>query len=366
MIRPVTVLFAAVLAAASCSPLYVLRAGYEEARILSARRPIEDVAADPAADSVTRRKLELVIQARDFADRALGLAANESYTTFSAVGRDTLLLVVSAAHKDRFEPHTWWFPIVGHVPYKGFFDFDDAFAQADRLAARGYDTYVRPSGAFSTLGWFNDPLLNTLLRYGDIALASTVIHEITHNTLYLKSQAGFNESFASFVGDRGAILFFCEREGPDADRCRQAADAWHDTRAYGRFITGFIDDLRALYGRADLTSDQKIAQREAVFDAARTRFVTDVAPQLRTRGYRDFPERELNNATLIGVHLYYERLDLFEAVYLHFGEDLVAATRAIENAARAHPDDPFRAVESLLPAAQPDPPRTPSSSSPSP
>jgi predicted aminopeptidase len=333
----------------SCSPLYVLRAGWEEAKILGRRRPIAHVVADPATDAETRAKLELVQQARDFARHALDLAAGESYTTYSWVDSDTLLLVLSAAQKDRFQPYTWWFPIVGRVPYKGFFNFEEAHAQATRLAAEGYDTYVRPSGAFSTLGWFNDPLLNTVLRYDDIDLVSTVIHEITHNTLYLSSQVAFNESYANFVGDRGAILFFCEREGATSQACTEAADSWHDTRTYGRFITAFIDSLQALYARTDLTRAQKIAHREDVFTGARQRFTAEVIPQLRTRAYRGFPNRQLNNATLIGTHIYYERLDLFEDIYQHFGGNLVASVRAIEKAARSNADDPYAALDGLIP-----------------
>lgn len=333
---------------AACSPAYVLRAGWEEAKILSRRRPIPEVMEDARTDAETRRRLDLVLQARDFADRTLGLAAGQSYTTYSWVDSDTLLLVVSAAYKDRFVPYRWWFPIVGSVPYKGFFDFDRAHAEAANLAARGFDTFVRPSGAFSTLGWFNDPLLNTVLRYGDVDLVSTVIHEITHNELYLPGQVAFNESYASFVGDRGAILFFCEREGPASERCAQATDAWHDTRVYGRFITDFIARLEALYDRADLTSEDKIRLREDVFDDARERFRTEVAPQLRTRAFRGFPDRTLNNATLIGTHLYYTRLDLFEDVFARYDEDLVRAIRALEAAARSRPDRPFEAVEALL------------------
>jgi predicted aminopeptidase len=342
--------------ALSCSPLYVLRAGWEEAKILGRRRPIDHVVADPATDATTRAKLELVLQARHFARQALDLAAGESYTTYSWVDSDTLLLVLSAARKDRFEPYTWWFPIVGRVPYKGFFDFEEAHAQAARLAALGYDTYVRPSGAFSTLGWFNDPLLNTVLRYDDIDLVSTVIHEITHNTLYLSSQVAFNESYANFVGDRGAILFFCEREGPASEACADATNSWHDTRTYGRFITAFIDSLRALYARTDLTRDEKIAQREDVFSDARRRFTEEVIPELRTRAYRGFPNRQLNNATLIGTHIYYERLDLFEEIYQHLGADLVTSVRAIEKAARSNPRDPYAALESLV-RIQPQPQR---------
>ena len=111
---------------------------------------IEAVLADARTEPETRRRLGLVAQARDFAAHSLDLAAGESYTTYSWVESDTLLLVVSAAYKDRFQPYTWWFPIVGHVPYKGFFDFAEAHAQAARLEAEGFDTHVRPSGAFST------------------------------------------------------------------------------------------------------------------------------------------------------------------------------------------------------------------------
>jgi predicted aminopeptidase len=336
---------------AACSPLYVLRAGIEEARILSRRRPIQRVIEDPATAPEVRAKLRLVLQARDFAEHGLGLDAGDSYTTYSWVDSDTLLLVLSGSRKDRFEPVTWWFPIVGHVPYKGFFDFDAAHEAAAALRADGYDANVRPSGAFSTLGWFNDPLLNTILRYGEVSLASTVIHEITHNTLYVPSQVAFNESFANFAGDRGAGHFFCDRDGPTAETCMLATAVWHDNLIYGAFVGAFIDELEALYARSELTSEQKIERREAVFAGARARFRDEVVPRLRTRGFRGFETMELNNATLIGINLYYERLDLFEAVYQRHGGDLVAALRAIERAARARPDAPFEAVEALLAGA---------------
>src|SRR5690606_29809700 len=140
--------------------------------------------------------------------------AEDGIRDFHVTGVQTCALPIC------FEPYTWWFPIVGRVPYKGFFDFDEAHEQARRLDARGYDTYVRPSAAFSTLGWFNDPVLNTVLRYSDVDLVQTVIHELTHNTIYIAGQAGFNESFATFVGDRGAAAFFCDMEGPEGERCR--------------------------------------------------------------------------------------------------------------------------------------------------
>jgi predicted aminopeptidase len=339
------------LALSACSPIYVIRAGVEEAKILSRRRPIARVIEDPATAPETRRKLALVLQARDFAEHALDLDAGESYTTYSWVESDTLLLVVTAAEKTRFRAHTWWFPIVGRVPYKGFFNFDAAFREAERLEQAGLDVQVRPSSAFSTLGWFNDPLLNTLLRYDDVSLANTIIHELLHNTIYIPSRIAFNESFANFVGERGAIEFFCNREGEDAARCISARNAWADNLLYARFLSSLVAELEAVYGRTDLDTPAKLARREVVFADARERFATEVEPLLKTNLFRGFTRRPLNNATLIGTRLYYERLDLFEAVYQHYGADFRRALHAII-AAAGRGEDPYEATAALLAEGQ--------------
>jgi predicted aminopeptidase len=331
---------------AGCSPSYVIRAGVEEARILSRRRPIPEVIADPATPAEVRRKLRLVLEARDFAERILELEAGDSYTTYSRVDSDTLLLVVTASRKDRFQAHTWWFPIVGHVPYKGFFDFAAARREADRLEQAGLDTQVRPSAAFSTLGWFNDPVLNTVLRSDDVGLVATVIHEIFHNGLFVPSQVAFNESMASFAGDRGAIAFFCTRDGPDSRLCQQAGDEWHDTLLFGEFLTQLVRDLEALYGREDLTPEDKISRRGPIFESARSSFDSSVQPRLRT-AYRGWSRATVNNATLIGTRLYYDRLDAFERVYDAFDSDLVAVLDAIRAAVASRPGDPWSALAEL-------------------
>jgi predicted aminopeptidase len=345
-LRCLLLLWTALLTA--CSPVYVARAGIEEARILSRRRPIVRVIEDPATSAETRRKLDLVLQARDFAEHALGLNAGQSYTTYSWVDSDTLLLVVSGSRRDRFQAYTWWFPIVGRVPYKGYFHFEHAHREAARLEAAGYDAYVRPAGAFSTLGWFNDPLLNTVLRYDDVSLVSTVIHEILHSTVYIPGQVAFNESFANFVGDRGAIEFFCLRDGEDSPRCRQARDWWHDNLRYAAFLSSLVGDLEAVYRRADLTLEEKLQRREVIFADARRRFSEEVQPELLTGGFRGFLTRPLNNATLIGTRLYYDRLGAFEAVYQHMGRDYVRTLHAILAAARARPGAPYAATAELL------------------
>lgn len=343
-------LILAILPAAlgACSPGYVLRASWEEAKILQARRPISRVIADPRTDEATRAKLGLVLEARGYAADSLKLNAGKSYTLFSRVESDTLALVLSAAYQDRFQAKTWWFPVVGRVPYKGFFDEDDARREIAKLRAEGYDTYLRPTAAFSTLGWFNDPLLSTLLRYDSVSLANTVIHELFHNTFYAPGQAAFNESLANFVGARGAVDFFCGRDGDDAATCRRARDEWDDDLLFGAFMNEMVRDLEAVYGDSARTRQQKLEMREEVFAAAKERYARHVRPRLKVSNFDRFLRDELNNATLISRRLYYDRLDLFERVFQSRGGDLKRAVDDIVAAARSNKRDPYAAVAELV------------------
>lgn len=341
-------LLAAVLAAGACSPTYVMRAAWEEAKILHRREPIARIIADPRTDPVTRAKLQLVLEARAYAKDTLGLNAGQSYTLFSEVHSDTLAMVLSAARKDRFEAHTWWFPIVGRVPYKGFFELRDAEREAAKLEREGFDTYVRPTAAFSTLGYFTDPLLSTLLRYDSLSLANTVVHEILHNEVYLSGQAMWNESFANFVGARGAIDFFCAREGEAGPGCRRARAEWEDDRLFGRFMSDVVERLEAVYDRPDLAREAKLAERERIFDDARRRFREELTPQLKVNTFASFERTPLNNATLISRRLYYGRLDLFEQVYESRGRDLRRTITDVLAAVRADRKDPYGATEALL------------------
>lgn len=351
MRRPTAALLAVLTLAplvASCSPAYVLRAGYEEARILRRRQPIDRLIADPRTPQERRGKLQLVLEARAYAKDSLRLDVGKSYTLFSEVKKDTLALVLSAARRDTFAAHTWWFPIVGRVPYKGFFSEADAKREQRQLEARGYDTYLRPTSAFSTLGWFTDPLLSTLLRYDSVSLGNTVIHEVTHNTVYVPGQAMWNESFATFVGGRGAIDFFCGRYGPESPYCRDATQEWQDQLVFGAFLSEIVQQLEAVYARRDLTAAEKVERREAVFQRARDDFRQRVRPRLKVATFETFDRSPLNNATLISRRLYYGRLELFEAVYQSRGRDLPRTIAEVVAAAKANRRDPYGATEAML------------------
>ncbi len=335
------------LTLSACSPVYVLRGAWAEAHILARRRPIAAVIADPATPDSIRRKLRLVLAARTYAARVLALRTGESYTTYSWVDRDTLLMVLQAAPKLAFREYTWWFPIVGRVPYKGYFDFDKARDAARALGRRGYDTYVRPSSAFSTLGWFNDPLLNTVLRGDEVDLANTVVHELTHNTLYVPSRIAFNESLANFVGGHGAIDFFCSLEGETSHHCDVAQRRWHDDLVFGRFLSDLVARLEAAYARTDLPAATRLALRDSVFQDARRRWNADVEPALISDQYHGFGRRAtLNNAALIARRIYYDRLELFEAAYERSGRELRTFVRLVKEAAPKE-KDPYAALARL-------------------
>ena len=330
---------------------YLSRAGWEEARILAGRKDIARLVEDPGTDEATRRKLQLVLAARAFARDSIGLDVGESFTTYSRLRRDTLVLVLSAAYRDRLEPHTWWFPIVGRVPYKGFFDFDGAQDAARELRAQGLDTYLRPSAAFSTLGWFNDPLLSTTLRYDSLDLANTVIHEVTHNTFYAPGQAVFNESFATFVGAHGAEWFF--RTRGDTLRARVAAQDWEDDKALGRFWSALWRQLDSAYRANSGSREARLEARDTIYARARRALVDSIGPQLRRVDPRALAGVQLDNAALLARRIYLTDLDAFERVYAAERGDLRQSIERVIALAKRRPDDPYGELRAWVERVKP-------------
>ena len=310
---------------------YLHRAGVEESKILSSRRAIAKLVADSAVPEETRAQLRLVLEARDFA-AMLGLEAKETYTKYADVGRDTLLLVVTASGADCICPVTWKYPIAGRVPYKGFFDAAEGRKFAAELEGKGYDVNLRPSAAFSTLGWFNDPLLSTALERDSMELVALVLHEIAHNTLWVQGNVAFNESYAQLVGYRGAEAFFRARS--DSALAQRAADRWHDEGVLGEFYARLIARADSFYASKP-DSAALWAGKVALAEWARADFEGPVGAQLRSM--RVTPSaiqetRPINNARLVGVTIYRTHLDLFEGWYQRHGSDIRATVAGLDSA----------------------------------
>lgn len=341
-----------VLAALWLSPTgcYLSRGAWEEAKILSRRQPIAELIADPKTPGDVREKLKVVSAARKYAKDSLSLRTKDSFTTYSRLDHDTLVLLVSAAYRDTLKPYTWWFPIVGRVPYKGYFDFDAARRAAKDLATDGFDVYVRPSDAFSTLGFFNDPLLNTTLKGDSLGLANTVIHELTHNTFYASGQAPFNESFAMFVGARGAAAFFRSRGQPAAAAKLDAE--WADDKLLARFWSSVIRSLDSAYAAHPESKEARIAARDTVYARTRVALVQDIAPQFRTINPRYAERVPLDNASLLARRVYASDLDLFDQVYDKEGRDLKRTIGRVIGLAKANKNTPFAALRRWVGGAQ--------------
>jgi predicted aminopeptidase len=321
---------------------YLVRAGVAEAKILARRQPIIGLVADSTTPPAIASKLRLVLAARRFAEDSLGLHAKESFTTFSQLDRDTLVLVLSGAYRDRLVPKTWWFPIVGSVPYKGYFDFPGAQRAAAALAADGFDVYLRPSPAFSTLGWFNDPLLSTSLRADTLDLANTVIHEVTHNTFYAPGQAVFNESFANFVGARGSAQFFRSRgSGPAAD---QIDARWSDEKVMARFWASLYAEVDSAFRAHSSDSAARLTARDSIYARARRRLVDELGPQLRTIGPRALERMRLDNAALLAHRIYNTDLDVFDAIFDMRENNVRSTVACVVELAKAKPKDPYGAL----------------------
>jgi predicted aminopeptidase len=231
---------------------------------------------------------------------------------------------------------------VGRVPYKGFFDFGAARAAQTDLAKRGFDVYLRPSPAFSTLGWFNDPLLSTSLRADTIDLANTVIHELTHNTFYAPGQAVFNESFASFVGARGSAWFF--RSRGDSAAADQADARWADDKLLAQFWAALYARVDSAFRAHPSDSLARIAARDTLYATARHDLVMRIGPQLRTIPTAALARIRLDNAALLAHRIYNTNLDLFDRVWVRENGDLRRTVPRIIDLAKGQPRDPFAAI----------------------
>lgn len=306
-------------------------------KVMAAESAADATGSDAATTSKTavvtaaeKKKLQLAIDAKKFGEDELGLKKNSNYDSYVKLDRPYVSYVVSAAKKDRLEPHLWSFPIVGSIPYKGFFNPDDAKAEAKTLREKGFDTYVRGVSAYSTLGWFDDPILSSMLRYSDYDLVNTIIHESVHATLYIKSQADFNERLATYIGNIGADLFFARREGDQSPTLKQARAESEDDKLFSEFISGEIDALKAWYTdnekAASIDNELFLARRDLKFSDIAERFESKIKPRLKSERYaknltQSLSPENLNNARLLAWKLYVYDLSDFDRAFTALGRD---------------------------------------------
>jgi len=330
---------AAILAAASTSSCYVTRLAFQQNSLINSRRPVERVLADQTLPDSTRKKLQLTREILAFAGNH-GLNAEGAYNYFIQLDGRSVSYIVQAAYPDRLESITSWFPIVGRVPYLGFFTEKERDEKAKEYRQLGYDVSIGGATAYSSLGWFDDPLYSSMLNRPDSELAHLLFHELTHRTLWVAGSAEFNENLAEFFGGiltRSWLESRNERNELDKyEKRRQDRELLHG------WVTGLKTDLEALYGSVPKPDATTLAREKMkVFEKwqrhRRPRFVI-----------RDLIGDEVwNNATVLATSLYSPDLQRFEKAYRCAPTDFL---QRLKDATKAHAS-PSEALDSLCKAS---------------
>ncbi|MBI6546571.1 MAG: aminopeptidase [Cyanobacteria bacterium NC_groundwater_1444_Ag_S-0.65um_54_12] len=302
-----------------CSAGYLLQQGISQLSLLLRQEPLDKAMERLPANEAA--KLRLVREIKNYAVQVIGLQDTGSYERFVELKDPALSHVLSAAPKDRLEPYQWNFPVVGAVPYQGFFDKQDALAAKKRLEEAGLDVHLRSVAAFSLLGFFSDPFYSSMLGYSAADLSNIIIHELTHATVFITGNAQFNESFATYVGNAGSLDFLMAYFGNAATPVREARARLADDLVFSRFIQQALTTLRRYYARLDLTTVQKVQGRQEIFAQLQRAFET---LPLHDRNYSSFANAELNNAYLLLFDTYQRDLTRFEQL-----RDRFASLRAL-------------------------------------
>ena len=295
-------------------------------RILRAREPIEQVVADTETPATLRESLVLVEDLRRYAAR-MGLRVGGQYRAYAAWPGDRVVTALVATRAGEIEPAGFWFPLVGTQPYKGFFDLARAEREATALRARGLDTCLVPVPAYSTLGWFDDPVLEPMLTSGTGPFVEMLLHELVHATVFVASDADFNESVATFVGQEASLRFFAERgDAASAARARERAT---DERAVAGVLASLRAQIAALYATPDTggRSETRAQFEREARDALR-------ALPLTSRSTAEFAERiQLQDACLALAGTYERDLPVWAQRLDALGGDLPAFVRSARAAA---------------------------------
>jgi predicted aminopeptidase len=308
---------------AGCTTVgYYNQAAKGHMALMASARPIGDWVADPATPEALRVRLLQAQEIRRFAAESLALPDNRSYTAYADLQRPAAVWNVFATPELSLQLKTWCYPVLGCAGYRGYFERADAEAMAAELQAEGYDVNVAAVPAYSTLGWFNDPLLNTFINASDVELARLIFHELSHQVVYARDDTVFNESFATAV-EREGVRRWLAAHGDDRQRA-----AWE---AYSRRREDFLGLLLAhrrrlgeIFGSGLPDAEKRLA-KAAVFDDLQREY-----RRLREErwngfaGYDRFFERKLSSAHLAAVGAYNDRVPAFEALLRETGGDLPA------------------------------------------
>jgi predicted aminopeptidase len=311
-----------------------VRGQYE---ILSRRQPIAELIDAPGVDTELRRKFELVLRLRSFAKEDLRLPIDKHYLSYVDLGRRFVVWNVHATPRFSLEPRTWWYPLVGSLEYRGFFKESDAERYAERLRKEGEDVYVEGVEAYSTLGWFADPLLNTFIHHSELVLAEIIFHELAHQRLFISGDTDFNEAFATAVAEEGVqrwLLAVRDKSGYDEYRAalRRNGQFVRLVMEARRNLGALYEELRAQKRAHPEIWDQSraITEKERIISGLREDYEKLKASWGGYSGYDAWFARPINNAQLNTIAVYYELVPAFRGLLEREGGDLDRFYRSVD------------------------------------
>jgi predicted aminopeptidase len=327
--RRVAVIALLVLLFGPLQACYYMQAIRGHSELMHRRRPVSEVIDDRNSPDELKRRLQLVVEARQFAVDELLLPDNDSYRTYADLGRDYVVWNVFAAPEFSLQPKTWCYPVAGCVAYRGYFSERSARNLAAKLRVRGFDVAVGGVAAYSTLGRFADPVLNTMLRWSDVDLVATIFHELAHQKLYVKGDSAFNESFATAVADFGLESWLRARgEGDRLAAYKRSRDLRREVMAR---VAVTRDRLAELYAR-EIDPAAMRNEKQCLLDD-----LSAEAGRLIRKSGSSAPNwlaPPLNNARLVSLNLYEGRLDAFEALLATCQDSLACFYGEAERLAR--------------------------------
>lgn len=331
----------------SCQLGYYWHVSTSHLALLYSEQPIEDVLKSGKLTEEQKRKIELVQQVREFAFTELQLNRSKNYTEYVDLGRPYVTYAVSASQKWKFEPYLWDFLFIGEAPYKGFYSEKLAREEAEELKKKDLDVSIRGVPAFSTLGKLSDPLLSSMLNYSDYHLANTIIHELTHTTLFIKSSIDFNERLAVFVANKGTEMFYKKLEGENSPTLKRIQQENEDDAEFSKFITTEIEQLKQWYKDSSnllqLPADEREKLREDRLNLIGVHFEKQLKPKMKTHIYDHTFDKTLNNADLSVYNTYMKSLDVFEKVYQKNGANIPQFLKKCQELKNV--DDPEKELE---------------------
>lgn len=292
----------------SLNGCYLYRQGKGHLSILFNAIPLEE-AIQKETDPKRKALLSEIPKIKSFAEKVLLLDKSDNYQEYSNTRKNGVTYVVTASPKEKLIPHTWWFPIVGDVPYKGFFDKQDAFDEAKELEQEGYDTWIFSAKTYSTLGWFDDPVTTSMIQGSRYNLTETLIHEMVHHTLYVDNHGEFNEQMASFVGAQGAKQYLLQNNDfPKADLKKIHLNR----QKLFVLVSTYAKELNVLYQEVR-AGKRKIEERTPIFHR--------LSNELAALFPRSKKQWTINNARILQFQRYRSESKLFRMLWEQSGKN---------------------------------------------